>query len=52
MGGGNTMTGLAGIGIFFAGFFGGLGVFFIGCAFLWWVSVYKKCKESAQKEEK
>ena len=43
------MEGLAGVGIFFAGFFGGLGFFFIGCALFWWVSVYKKLNEPKQK---
>jgi hypothetical protein len=36
-----TMTSLGNLGIFFAGFFGGMGVFFIGCALLWGVSVWK-----------
>jgi hypothetical protein len=33
------------IGIFFGGFFGGLGIFFIGCALFWFVSVYSKNKK-------
>ena len=47
--GGENMEGLTGVGIFFAGFFGGLGFFFIGCALFWWVSVYKKLNEPKQK---
>ena len=35
------MSSLGNLGIFFAGFFGGLGFFFIGCALLWAVSVWK-----------
>jgi len=35
------MDGLAEIGVFFAGFFGGLGVFFTGCGILWAVSVWR-----------
>jgi hypothetical protein len=30
------MSDLADVAVFFAGFLGGLGVFFIGCGFLWW----------------
>lgn len=30
------------IALFFAGFFGGLGIFFIGIAALWWVSLQAK----------
>lgn len=33
------MNGLVNIGIFFAGFFGGLGIFFTGIGVLWWVSI-------------
>ncbi|WP_281040005.1 hypothetical protein [Mesorhizobium sp. Z1-4] len=33
------MNGLIPIGIFFAGFFGGLGVFFAGIGVLWWISL-------------
>jgi hypothetical protein len=33
---------MADVGIFFAGFFGGLGIFFIGCGVLWAISVWSK----------
>lgn len=33
---------LQGLGIFFAGFFGGLGVFFIGVGVLWYVSLTRE----------
>ena len=33
---------MANLGIFFAGFFGGLGVFFIGVGVLWGISVWSK----------
>jgi len=36
------MGNLGTVGIFFAGFFGGLGIFFAGCGFLWWCSLYQK----------
>ncbi len=36
------MGNLVPIGIFFAGLFGGLGIFFLGCGLLYWVSVYQK----------
>ncbi len=36
--------GLQGIGIFFAGFFGGLGIFFIGIGVLWYVSLKRQRK--------
>jgi hypothetical protein len=36
------MSSLGNLGIFFAGFFGGLGVFFVGCAAFWCVSVWQK----------
>jgi hypothetical protein len=36
-----TMDGLVEIGVFFAGFFGGLGAFFAGIGVLWGVSVWK-----------
>ena len=39
------MDNLTSLGVFFAGFFGGFGVFFIGCAFLWWGSLYQKRME-------
>jgi hypothetical protein len=35
------MAGLSSVGVFFAGFFGGLGIFFAGVAMLWAVSVWK-----------
>ncbi len=38
------MSNLVTIGQFFWGFFGGLGVFFLGCAAFWFVSEYKKGK--------
>lgn len=38
----NDMHNLVPIGTFFGGFFGGLGIFFIGCAAFWFVSVYQK----------
>lgn len=38
------MSNLANLGIFFAGFFGGLGVFFIGCGLMWFISVWSKQK--------
>ena len=41
------MGNLVGIGQFWGGsfgFFGGLGVFFAGIAFLWWVSLQAKRK--------
>ena len=46
------MDGLSSVGIFFGGFFGGLGVFFLGCGLFWWVSLYKKYNEPKQKEGK
>jgi hypothetical protein len=33
---------LANLGVFFAGIFGGLGIFFIGIGLLWWCSLYAK----------
>jgi len=39
------MEGLAGLGVFFAGFFGGFGIFFIGVGLLWGVSIWSKQKE-------
>lgn len=33
---------LTSIGIFFAGFFGGLGVFFLGIGLLWFVAIYRE----------
>jgi len=38
------MGNLAELGIFFAGFFGGLGIFFLGCGLFWFVSVWSKKK--------
>lgn len=35
---------MADIGIFFAGFFGGLGVFFLGVGALWYVSLSRQRK--------
>jgi hypothetical protein len=32
-------------------FFGGLGIFFIGCAFLWWCSLYAKINLPKTKKE-
>lgn len=34
--------GIEAIGVFFAGFFGGLGIFFIGVAALWHVSLARR----------
>ena len=31
-------------------FFAGLGVFFIGVGFLWWISLYEKIKLPKQKK--
>jgi hypothetical protein len=45
------MGNLGTIDIFFAGFFGGLGIFFIGCGLLWWCSIYEKINLPAQKNE-
>ena len=36
---------MEGLGIFFGGFFGGLGIFFIGCGIFWGVSVWSKQKK-------
>jgi len=36
------MGNLGTLGIFFAGFFGGLGVFLAACGLLWWCSLYQK----------
>jgi hypothetical protein len=36
------MHNLVPIGQFFGGFFGGLGIFFLGCAAFWFVSVYSQ----------
>jgi len=43
----DTMENLIGIGEFWGGafgFFGGLGVFFLGVGFLWWVSLQARRK--------
>ena len=45
------MEHLGTLGIFFAGFFGGLGIFFIGCGFFWWCSLYEKINLPKQKKE-
>ncbi|PSM17801.1 hypothetical protein C7T96_12520 [Nitratireductor sp. StC3] len=42
------MNDLATIGIFFAGFFGGLGVFFLGVGLLWWVSLTDRAMKRQQ----
>jgi hypothetical protein len=47
---GENMGNLGNIGIFFAGFFGGLGIFFIGCGLLWWCSLYQKINLPKQKK--
>ena len=39
------MHNLVVLGIFFAGFFGGLALFFASCGWLWWVSLLAKSKE-------
>lgn len=46
------MSNLINLGIFFATFFGSFGIFFAGCAFLWWCSLYKKINLPKQKKEK
>jgi hypothetical protein len=33
------MSNLYPIGVFFGGFFGGMGIFFIGVGLLWWISL-------------
>ena len=40
------MSNLANLGIFFAGFFGGLGVFFLGVGLLWRISLEGKWKKA------
>jgi len=35
---------LANLGIFFAGFFGGFGIFLLGCGLMWFISVWSKKK--------
>lgn len=37
---------LQSLGIFFAGFFGGLGVFFIGVGVLWYVSLTRERRDA------
>ncbi len=39
------MEGLSALGIFFAGFFGGFGVFLLGCGLMWFISVWSKTKK-------
>jgi hypothetical protein len=46
------MGNLGNLGIFFAGFFGGIGIFFIGCGLLWWCSLYAKINLPKQKGNK
>ena len=36
------MDGLTSVGIFFAGFFGGFGIFLLGCGLMWFISVWSK----------
>jgi hypothetical protein len=36
------MGNLGNLGIFSAGFFGGIGIFFIGRGLLWWCSLYQE----------
>jgi len=43
---------MEGLGIFFGGFFGGLGIFFLGCGLFWWVSLYAKINASKLKGKK
>jgi hypothetical protein len=38
------VSNLASLGIFFAGFFGGFGVFLLGCGLMWFISVWSKKK--------
>ncbi len=40
------MSSLANVGVFFGGFFGGLGVFFLGCAAFWAVSVWSRKRQA------
>jgi hypothetical protein len=42
------MDGLSALGIFFAGFFGGFGIFFAGIAALWAVAVWKARSNAAR----
>jgi hypothetical protein len=48
--GGEAMGNLGTLGIFFAGFFGGLGVFLAACGLLWWCSLYQKINLPKQKK--
>jgi hypothetical protein len=48
--GGEDMGNLGTLGIFFAGFFGGLGVFLAACGLLWWCSLYQKINLPQQKK--
>jgi hypothetical protein len=50
--GGENMGNLGTVGIFFAGFFGGLGIFLAACGLLWWCSLYQKINLPKQKGNK
>jgi hypothetical protein len=50
--GGENMGNLGTLGIFFAGFFGGLGIFLAACGLLWWCSLYQKINLPKQKKNK
>ena len=50
--GGKNMGNLGMLGIFFAGFFGGLGIFLAACGLLWWCSLYKNINLPKQKKDK
>ena len=50
--GGENMGNLGTLGIFFAGFFGGLGVFLAACGLLWWCSLYEKINLPKHKKNK
>ena len=45
------MGNLGTLGIFFAGFFGGLGIF-LACGLLWWCSLYQKINLPKQKKNR
>jgi hypothetical protein len=49
---GENMGNLGTLGIFFAGFFGGLGIFLAACGLLWWCSLYQKINLPKQKKNK
>jgi len=38
------MGNLFDLGIFFLGFFGGFGIFLLGCGLMWFISVWSKKK--------